>query len=105
MPRLHKRPQLCKHCAALIRQKSCRSSFRRPAELARRHNLFSERFKTRITPQRIEERINSNPAYVIPSSILIGFFEPTERLFFVAKSEIGKSKGIRCDVPLFGYFL
>src|SRR5262245_49354638 len=96
------RLQLCKRCAASARRRSYRFSFRRTAELARRHNLFGERFKTRITPQGIEKRIDSNPAYVIPSSILIGLFKPTERLFDVAKSEIGKSKAIGCDVPLFG---
>src|SRR5215470_2684307 len=81
------------------------SLFRRTVEFARWYNLFGERFKTRIAAQRIEKRIHSNPAYVIPGAILIGLFKPTESRFFVAKSEIGKSKAIGCDVPLFGYLL
>src|SRR5262245_6870459 len=105
MLRLHMRLQLCKHCVASVLRRSWMTSFGRPAEFARRHNFLRERFETRIAAQWIEQRIDSNPAYVIPGAILIGLFKPTERLFFVAQSEIGKSKAIGCDVPLFGYLL
>src|SRR5262245_48065149 len=98
----HMRLQLCKHCAASARRRSCRSSFRRPAELARRHNLFGERFEARIAAQRIDKRVNSNPAYVGTGVILITLFKPAKRFFFVAKSKINKSKAIGVNVALCG---
>src|SRR5438128_5690502 len=60
-----------------------------------RDDFFRERFETRITAQRIEERVNSDIPYVRTGAILITFFKPAERLLFVAKPEIDKSKAVR----------
>src|SRR4030095_14144136 len=102
MTRRHKQRRRCNRSAASARRKSCRSSFRRCAEVARRDNLLRERFEPRITAQWIEERVDSNKPYVGPGAILIRSFDPAKRLFFVAESQINKSEGKGLHVALFG---
>ena len=99
--RRHKRPRPCKHCAASARRRSC--SFRRDRSLEFRawNNLFGERFEPRIAAEWVEQRVNSDIAYVRPGAILITLFKPAERLLFVAQSEINKGKAVGCNVTLF----
>src|SRR5690242_10104711 len=92
----------CWNMVARRLRSSLRSSFGRPAELARRHNLFSDRFKARIIAQRIDKRINSNPRYLRACVILITSFKPVKRLIFLTESDINDGKAKRRDVALFG---
>src|SRR6266480_4359905 len=99
-----KRPQPCKHCAASIRKRNCRSSLFGSgfvSELRSGNNLFRQRFETRIAAQRVEERVNSDISYVRARAILITLFKPAQRLLFIAQSEINEGKAVGCNVTLF----
>ena len=73
-------------------------------EFARRNNFSGERFKTRIAAQWIEQRINSDIAYVRTGAILITLFKPVESLLFLAQSDINKGKAVGCDISLLESF-
>src|ERR1700694_3660945 len=60
--RQRKRPRPCKRCAASARRRNCRSSFWSCglSKFARRQNLLSQRFKSRIPMKRFEQRIETD---------------------------------------------
>src|SRR5438876_12006374 len=77
-------------CAASAPRRSYPNSFLPFSEFARRHNLFRQRFETRIA----EQRVNSDISYVRTGAILITLFKPAECLLFVAQSKINKGKAV-----------
>src|SRR5947208_7585016 len=81
---LRTRSQLCKRCAALIRRRSSLDSRRRC--VLRRENFCDKFLEARLAAQWVEKGVNFNTANVSSGSIPITFFQPVERLLFVAES-------------------
>ena len=61
----------------------------------RRYDFLCDSFETWIAAQWIDEGVDSNPAYVRTSSILIALFQPPKRFFFIAESEINNDEAVR----------
>src|SRR6266446_1374560 len=83
---LSPRPQLCKHCAASARRRSCRSSFRRGRsfKFPRRNNLLGERFEARLTAQVLKHRINPDRNDVIGGTLAIRSLQRIDGALLVA---------------------
>src|ERR1700737_109114 len=89
--RQDKRPQLCKHCAASVRRRNCRSS------LCFVENLLDQRLKTRLVANAVVDLVN----FKIPTRavlLLVRFFQPIQTFFFLAKSKIDRRERCWTDV-------
>src|SRR5437879_11235882 len=80
--------QLCRHCAASARKRSCRSS------LFAASNLLHERFEARIAAKIVEEWISREEEQVAFIAFRKAVIERFDGAFFFACGGVGVGQGV-----------
>src|SRR5437867_8062849 len=100
MRRPHKRPRLCKRCAALARQRSFLDSFWNS-----RVETLDQFLETRLVAQRIKALVHfdaSEQALQQDVALRETFFEQTQSFLLFTKRQINDRQRISADISLRG---